>query len=99
VAARYLWDWLRWHLRFSPPRFGEGIGEGSEATALLIDYDLRGSAARAVTRPRYVPVARYDVYAGPCGAGSALSEVQGAAGESDFMAVLDPTRFVAGGLG
>jgi ribosomal protein S18 acetylase RimI-like enzyme len=94
AVARYLWDWLRWHLRFSPPRFGAGSG----ATALLIDYDLRGPAARAVTRPWYVPVARYDVYACPCEAGSTLSEVQGAAEESDFMAVLDPTRFVAGGL-
>jgi len=94
VAARYLWDWLRWHLRFSPPRFGEGPGEGSEATALLIDYDPRGPAARAVTRPRYVPVARYDVYACPCEAGPSLGE----ADEADFPATLDPTRFVAGGL-
>lgn len=99
VVARYLWDWLRWHLRFSPLRFGEGPGEGSEATALLIDYDSRGPAAQAVTRPRYVPVAHYDVYACPCSeAGPPLSEVQRAAAESDFMAALDPTRFVAGGL-
>jgi len=90
VAARYLWDWLRWHLRFSPPRFGEGSG----ATALLIDYDPRGPAARAVTRPRYVPVAHYDVYACPCEAGPSLSE----ANEADFPTALDPTQFVAGGL-
>jgi len=51
-AARFLWEWLRWHLR-------------RRATALLIDYDARGPAGRAVSRPWYLPVAHYDVYATP----------------------------------
>lgn len=76
-AARSLWEWLRWHLR-------------RRATALLIDYDARGPAARAVVRPWYLPVAHYHIYACSCAASGPLRGIS----RNGF----DPARFVATGF-
>lgn len=73
-AARFLWEWLRWQLR-------------SRATALLIDYDARGPAARAVVRPWYLPVVHYHIYA--CD-GAALSPLRDRSRNG-----VRPARFVA----
>ncbi len=83
-AARFLWEWLRWHLR-------------RRATALLIDYDAHGPAARAVVRPWYLPVAHYHIYACSCAVSSPLSfDIRGVPLISHNGS--GPTRFVAIGF-